>query len=88
MKKSGDTVRPDTEEGAKIRGKTIVTGPSREEYDEHMRVHVPFRSWCEFCIKGKAKADPHKRGTPEKSKIEKRGIPTVGTDYTFPKSES
>ena len=82
MRESGETASPESEEGVKIKGKTIVVGPSKEEYDEHMRTHVPFRSWCEFCVKGKAKADPHKRG------IQERGIPTIGIDYTFPKSES
>ena len=72
----------------KIKGKSIVTGPSKEEYDERMRTHVPFRNWCEFCVKGKAKADPRKRGIAEKSRIEERGIPTIGIDYTYPKSDT
>ena len=88
MRESGETVSPESEEGVKIKGKTIAVGPSKEEYDEHMRTHVPFRSWCEFCVKGKAKADPHRRGTAEKSRIEERGIPTIGIDYTFPRSET
>ena len=45
MKESDGTVSPESEEGVKIKGKSIVTGPSKEEYDEHMRTHVPFRSW-------------------------------------------
>ena len=88
MKEPEEAVSPESEEGIKISGKSIVTGPSKEEYDEHMRTHVTFRNWCEFCVKGKAKADPHQRGIAEKSKIEERGIPTVGIDYTFPKSET
>ena len=88
MKESGDTVSPDIEEGIRIKGKTIVVGPSKEEYDEHMRTHVPYRNWCEFCVKGKATADHHRKGTAEKSKIEERGIPIVGIDYTFPRSET
>ena len=87
MRESGETVSPESGEGVKIKGKTIVVGPSKAEYDEHMRTHLPFRSWCEFCVKGKAKADPHKRGIAEKSKIQERGIPTIGIDYTFPRSE-
>ena len=54
MKELDETVRPEgetTEEGAKVKGKAIVTGPSREEYEEHMRTHIPYRSWCEFCVK-------------------------------------
>ena len=88
MRESGEAVSPEIVEGVKIRGKAIVVGPSKEEYDEHMRTHVPYRNWCEFCVKGKAKGDHHKRGMAEKSKIEERGIPTVGIDYTFPRSKA
>ena len=36
--------------------------PTRKELEEHSVSHLPFRSWCEACIRGKAKANPHKRG--------------------------
>ena len=54
MREPGETVSPEkeVEEGVRIRGKALVTGPSREECEEHMRTHMPFRSWCEFCVKG------------------------------------
>ena len=35
--------------------------PTRKELEEHSVSHFPFRSWCEACIRGKAKANPHKR---------------------------
>ena len=30
--------------------------PSKEEYDEHMATHAPFRSWCPLCTAGKQSA--------------------------------
>ena len=59
---SGDTVSPDeeAEEGIRVRGKAIVTGPTQEEFEEHMRTHIPCRNWCEFCVKGKSKNDPRR----------------------------
>ena len=57
------------EEGVGIRGKAIVTGPSREEYEEHMRTHVPFRNWCKFCVRGKCKSDPHRKSGANRSEI-------------------
>ena len=27
--------------------------PTQEEIDEHMIDHLPFRSWCEECVKGR-----------------------------------
>ena len=51
--------------------------PSKEEYDEHMKVHLPFRAWCPFCVMGKAGEDPHWR-----KKDKKEGDkPTLCMDY-------
>ena len=33
--------------------------PSQEEVDRHNAVHVPFRSWCPYCVAGQAKSMPH-----------------------------
>ena len=35
--------------------------PSREEREEHERTHIPFRPWCEACVKGKSKRKPSTR---------------------------
>ena len=43
MKESDETVSPEEEEAVTIKGKAIVTGPTKEEHDEHMRTHIPFR---------------------------------------------
>ena len=73
VRKLDEPVRPDTEtieEGVRIKGKVIVTGPSREEYEEHMRTHIPFGNWCEFCVKGKCESDPHRKSGPIKAKYQ------------------
>ena len=72
---SGDTVSPDeeTEEGIRIKGKAIVVGPTQEEFEEHMRTHIPFRNWCEFCVKRKSKNDPHKSGAGEDRALGEEG---------------
>jgi hypothetical protein len=35
--------------------------PSREERLEHGITHLPFRSWCKHCVKGRGKEEPCKR---------------------------
>ena len=36
--------------------------PSEEEIEKHMASgHAVYRSWCEFCVRGQSKSDPHKR---------------------------
>ena len=48
--------------------------PTREEVDEHRVDHYPYRSWCEFCVKGGGSGEQHRRG-PEGS------IPIISADY-------
>ena len=33
--------------------------PSAEEVEEHEKTHLPYRSWCKACVKGRGKAMPH-----------------------------
>ena len=33
--------------------------PSEREVEDHMATHVPFRSWCPYCVAGKAGSSPH-----------------------------
>ena len=49
--------------------------PTREEVNEHMISHLPFRTWCAHCVKGKSKSKAHQR------KGKERTIPTVSIDY-------
>ena len=47
-------------EGVNPKTKKNPMLPSQEEVDDHYAAnHVPFRNWCECCIKGKALNDPH-----------------------------
>ena len=38
----------------------IPIKPSQEEVDSHMLTHLPFRSWCPHCVRGKSKGKPHR----------------------------
>ena len=66
------------EEARKARGVKAPAKPSKEEVDEHMLTHLPFRSWCPHCVRGKSKGKPHR-----KTAREHREIPTLALDYTF-----
>ena len=65
------------EEARTIKGKRPVRQPTREEYEEHMRTHLPFRKWCPHCAKGKRKNDP-RRTDKEREENE---VPTMSWDY-------
>ena len=55
--------------------------PSREEQEEHALTHVPFRSWCRHCVRGRAEECGH-----FKKDEEVRGV-EVHMDYCFPGDE-
>ena len=57
----GAAISQDDMEADKAKIKRIPQMPSQKEIDEHMVTHVPFRNWCEFCVFGKARDDPHRR---------------------------
>ena len=38
--------------------------PSKAEVDEHMLSHLPYRSWCAHCVRGKAKSKRHPCTSP------------------------
>jgi thiol-disulfide isomerase/thioredoxin len=58
----------------------ILRGPMRPtklEYEEHQHSHIPFRSWCPHCMRGKSKASGHRMSTQVREK------PILSLDYAF-----
>ena len=40
--------------------------PSKKEVEDHnLSGHMPYRSWCTFCVMGRGKAAPHYKQTRE-----------------------
>ena len=73
-----DEENQEQEEANKATAPKIPIKPSQEEVDSHMLTHLPFRSWCPHCVRGKSKGKPHRKqaGTGKE-------IPTVALDYMF-----
>ncbi len=58
--------------------------PSQKEIREHQESgHMPFRSWCPHCVRGRGKEMQHRRKRDE----EESGIPEYHLDYCFPGDE-
>ena len=57
--------------------------PTQREVDEHEVCHIPFRSWCPYCIKGKAVSCPHKGSAYREEGLEITGVPTISLDYCW-----
>ena len=69
----------ETEESTHMKSIKSPSAPSRQEMLEHCLTHFPFRSWCQHCVKGKAKATKHSvsGGADDSS------VPIIGLDYAF-----
>ena len=52
--------------------------PSREERERHNINHCPYRSWCNICVEGRGKEDPHYKNN---NKDVNSGIPIIALDY-------
>ena len=53
--------------------------PTDEERRRHEMTHLPFRSWCPHCVRGRMANPPHRDlGPPGQM-----GVPEVAMDYCF-----
>ena len=52
--------------------------PTARQIREHDLTHLPYRNWCPWCVKAKAREDSHSRITGE---VE--GLPVVGMYYAY-----
>ena len=41
------------------RAARIPTTPTQKQIEEHRRIHCPYRSWCEHCVRGHYEDTPH-----------------------------
>ena len=40
--------------------------PTHAEVDDHNMTHLPYRSWCTHCVRGRREAPHHKSGDEER----------------------
>ena len=56
--------------------------PSREEVRLHSLTHLPYRSWCAHCVRGRGREMDHR-----KRSAGEEGVPEYHLDYCFPGDE-
>ncbi|CAE7522738.1 unnamed protein product [Symbiodinium sp. CCMP2592] len=61
------------------RGLRAPRNPTAQERAEHELTHTPYQAWCEKCVEGKAREDPHRRREPSDDPV----TPLVTMDYQF-----
>ena len=74
----GPPPEADSERPKAVRRKKIPPTVSKEEYDSHMLTHLPYRSWCDFCVSGKCREDGHYPRV--QSEVD---VPVISLDYCF-----
>ena len=53
--------------------------PTQQERDEHEATHLPYRSWCKHCVRGRGRSEAHKQLQADSSHT----VPHVSMDYCF-----
>ena len=51
----------DEEEAQEPVTRRAPKGPTKEEREKHEATHLPFREWCQHCIRGRGRNKPHKK---------------------------
>ena len=64
-------------EAAAVEQESTPRRPPQEEVDRHMLTHLPYRSWCPHCVRGKSRGKHHSGSTGSKQ------IPTIAVDYMY-----
>ena len=66
--------------GASAKPLPIPARPTPEMVKAHEVCHVPFRSWCSHCVRGRGKSFSHKAVDHSQ---DDEGRPVVSLDYGF-----
>ena len=77
-----DATQMQLEESEETRRPKLRAPPanvSREEFDSHQLTHLPFRSWCDHCVRVKAVVDDAHRPRIDP----KSGEAKMGMDHFF-----
>ena len=53
--------------------------PRRREVEEHNLTHIPFRCWCNHCLRGRGRRSAHKR----RDGVDDRAVTTYSIDYMY-----
>ena len=54
-----ESMQEGAEEGRRPMFRKSENQPSSQEVQEHMKTHIPYRSWCAHCVRGRERNDPH-----------------------------
>ena len=80
-----ESMQEGAEEGRRPMFRKSENQPSSQEVQEHMKTHIPYRSWCAHCVRGRERNDPHRSGGGRRGPSDH---PHLAIDYGFLKANN
>ena len=71
----------DENEGRHAQGLRRPITVSATARKEHNKTHIPYRSWCKFCVRARSRNKAHKKGKIDKD--DELKVPRISMDYFF-----
>ena len=71
------------EEGRSPEALATPEGPSNREREEHNLTHIPYRDWCEHCVRARARKRAHRRRKQELKKEELKRVTRTYMDFFY-----
>ena len=71
------------EEGRSPNALTVPEGPSQREREEHSLTHIPYRDWCEHCVRARARRRAHRRRDKQIKKEELQRVTRIYMDFFY-----
>ena len=65
------------EEAERVKHAVDPGAPTAAQVEDHRKTHIPYRSWCKWCVLGRG------RGIQHRSSAGASAVPIIGVDYFF-----
>ena len=64
------------EEAEPVKHVTDPGAPTAQQVEDHRKTHIPYRSWCKWCVLGRGRGIQHRKAGAS-------DVPIIGVDYFF-----
>ena len=75
------------EEARRPKVRKAPRGPTQKEREEHEATHLPYRAWCEHCVRGRGVRKPHIGNKEESGEDMEVKVPRMVMNYHFMSTE-
>ena len=65
------------EEAERVKHAADPGAPTAAQVEDHRKTHIPYRSWCKWCVLGRGRGIQHRKSAGASA------VPIIGVDYFF-----